>query len=310
MVKVRDIAYVVYAVTDLDIMEQFLNDFGLETTLRTADTLYMRTANGLPYQYVAKLANKSEFVAFGFEAIAYSDLEDLVDQGFAKEIEAIEGPGGGSRVVLSAPDGYRFDVVFGIERQQATTVREPISHNFGTRKSRINASQRPPKGRVDALRLGHCAFTGSNPLATLDWLNQTMGIKAADYLVSTEDENVILGVFMCCDRGDDLVDHHTLFCSLSPDIHIHHSSFEVQDIDAVMSGHDFLIQQGHELEVGVGRHMAGSQVFDYWIDPFGMRIEHYADGDVINCDYSSKNISGTPEGVTQWGPVPPPKFFE
>lgn len=310
MVNVKDIAYVVYAVPDLDIMERFLVDFGLKTTLRTDDSLYMRTINGLPYQYVARLADSSDFLAFGMEAEDYSDLESLVAQGHAPEIETIDAPGGGHRVVLRAPDNYRFEVVHGIERMDDEATRAPFIQNFGTIKNRINESQRPPKGRVDALRLGHCAFTGTNPLVTLEWLNTTMGIKTADYLVSMEDEDEILGVFMCCDRGDELVDHHVLFCSLSKDIHIHHCSFEVQDIDAVMSGHEYLIKQGYELEVGVGRHMAGSQVFDYWVDPFGMRIEHYADGDVVNNAYINKKISGTPEGVTQWGPVPPDKFFE
>ena len=310
MVKVKDIAYVVYSVPDLDVMETFLIDFGLTTTLRTQDTLYMRTANGLPYQYVAKLAKKGGFVAFGFEVEQYSDLEALAASEFADKIESIDAPGGGSRVILNGPDGYRFEVVHGIERIAAETVRAPFLYNAGTEKVRVNESQRPPKGRVDALRLGHCAFTGTDPLKTLDWLTRTMGIKACDYLVSTENENDILGVFMCCDQGKDFVDHHCLFVSLSTDVHIHHNSFELQDIDAVMSGHDFLINKGHELEVGVGRHMAGSQVFDYWIDPFGMRIEHYADGDVVNQDYISKNISGTPEGVTQWGPIPPANFFE
>ena len=56
--------------------------------------------------------------------------------------------------------------------------------------------------------------------------------------------------------------------------------------------------------------MAGSQVFDYWIDPFGKRIEHYSDGDVVNDKFLAKKITGTPEGVTQWGPIPPEKFFE
>jgi len=310
MIKVKDIAYVVYNVPNIDVMESFLVDFGLSTTLKTTDTLYMRTGNGLPYQYVAKAATKSNFVCFGFVAERYADLELLVSNKLATKIEVIDAPGGGYKVVLEGPDGYIFEVVHGINCSQSDSVRAPLIYNAGTQKSRINKSQRPPKGRVDAMRLGHCAFTGSNPLLTLEWLQNTLGIKACDYLVSVDNEDEILGVFMCCDQGDKLVDHHCLFVSLSNDIRIHHCSFEVQDLDAVMSGHDFLIKCGYQLEVGVGRHMAGSQVFDYWIDPFGMRIEHYADGDVVNNQYIHKKISGTPEGVTQWGPVPSDKFFQ
>ncbi len=82
------------------------------------------------------------------------------------------------------------------------------------------------------------------------------------------------------------------------------------DIDANMSSHEYLISRGYEMEVGVGRHMAGSQVFDYWIDPCGMRIEHYSDEDVVNDKFVAQKIVGTPGGVTQWGPIPPVGFFE
>ncbi|MEB3017364.1 hypothetical protein VJJ50_10855, partial [Capnocytophaga ochracea] len=49
-----DIAYVTYAVADLDRTEQFLTDFGLVRSARTADALYMRGANGAHHHHVSR----------------------------------------------------------------------------------------------------------------------------------------------------------------------------------------------------------------------------------------------------------------
>jgi len=39
---------------------------------------------------------------------------------------------------------------------------------------------------------------------------------------------------------------------------------------------------GLEEHEGVGRHLLGSQIFDYWRDPWGQKHEHYADGDLFD----------------------------
>lgn len=310
MIKVLDLAYVKYGVKDLDVMETFLLEFGLNKTARIGGRLFMATADGAPYAYVAEQSGENCFHAFGMEASCYEDLESLVAKGYADGISEIDAPGGGNMVTLIHPDGYIFEVVHGIEQSRSTPVAEPMRHNYGTEKVRLNVSQRPGKGIAKVLRLGHCALTVSDAVQSAAWLNETMGFLTSDDLVAVDDGQKILGVFMRCDQGEDYVDHHTLFVSESPRIHIHHCSFEVQDMDTLLVGHDHLLSKGYSLEVGVGRHMAGSQIFDYWIDPCGMRIEHYADGDVMNSKFESGKISGTPEGVTQWGPVPPDAFFQ
>ena len=70
--------------------------------------------------------------------------------------------------------------------------------------------------------------------------------------------------FMHLDRGLEFVDHHCFFFFSGPKAHIHHSSYEVFDFDAQVMGHDYLAKQGYENCWGVGRHVAGSQIFDYW----------------------------------------------
>lgn len=59
---------------------------------------------------------------------------------------------------------------------------------------------------------------------------------------------------------------------------------------------------------GVGRHILGSQVFDYWRDPWGHRVEHWTDGDLFNAN-AEANITDIPTMLGhQWGPAAPADF--
>lgn len=49
-----------------------------------------------------------------------------------------------------------------------------------------------------------------------------------------------------------------------PKYHVHHSSFEVHDFDIQSLGHQWLREKDYDLVWGVGRHVLGSQIFDYW----------------------------------------------
>jgi len=56
----------------------------------------------------------------------------------------------------------------------------------------------------------------------------------------------------------------------------------------------------------VGRHILGSQIFDYWADPAGFKIEHYTDGDLFNEDTAARRYA---HGLLSiWGPELPKDF--
>ena len=54
MIKVQDIVYVAHRAPDLDKHAQFLTDFGMVETARTADRLYMRGAGTYPFIHVTE----------------------------------------------------------------------------------------------------------------------------------------------------------------------------------------------------------------------------------------------------------------
>jgi hypothetical protein len=124
-----------------------------------------------------------------------------------------------------------------------------------------------------------------------------------------------VGIFAHIDRGQDLVDHHTMFMTtLTPgsglEKHVHHCSFEVHDLDTQFLGHKWLAAKEYKSVWGIGRHILGSQIFDYWWDTTGFMVEHYADGDLVNEDTPVGFGPAAHEGLAVWGPEVPSDFLE
>ena len=117
-----------------------------------------------------------------------------------------------------------------------------------------------------------------------------------------------LGAFMRCDRGDKPADHHTLFLAQLPGpLGLLHAAFEVANLDDLMLGHQHLKAKKREAAWGVGRHIMGSQVFDYWKDPFGNELEHWTDGDLFTAADPPQKMPMSALLAVQWG-SPHPMF--
>jgi hypothetical protein len=123
------------------------------------------------------------------------------------------------------------------------------------------------------------------------------------------DETNIIGSFSRCDRGEEYVDHHTFFCMTTERAGLNHLSFEVHDLDDVFTGHQYLGDLAkYEHMWGIGRHLLGSQIYDYWADPWGRIHEHWADSDRLNAANGGQ-LMPIEEGLqSQWGEAPPDKF--
>jgi hypothetical protein len=73
-------------------------------------------------------------------------------------------------------------------------------------------------------------------------------------------------------------------------------------LDALAAGGEYLSDRGYRHSWGIGRHIEGSQIFDYWRDPDGFLVEHYADGDMFDCTVEPGWAPFTASGLSQWGP--------
>ncbi|WP_370551368.1 VOC family protein [Glaciimonas sp. PAMC28666] len=145
----------------------------------------------------------------------------------------------------------------------------------------------------------------------VDFYTNTLGFKISDSYWAGAKDNTI-AVFLHCGLGEHWTDHHTIALIAAQDnrTRFDHSAFEVLDLDDLMQGNAFLARQGHQHSWGVGRHIQGSQIFDYWRDPFGNKIEHWTDGDMVNDASPLTHVELNPGELAQWGPALSPSFFD
>jgi hypothetical protein len=116
--------------------------------------------------------------------------------------------------------------------------------------------------------------------------------------------------FIRCDLGSVPADHHTLALLLNPVPGYVHSAYQVADLDEVATGAEYLRGRGYRHSWGIGRHIQGSQVFDYWRDPDGAMFEHYTDGDLFDASVATGWASMAASRLSQWGPKATRNFLE
>ena len=311
MARAVECAQVSYAVPDLEAQERFLIAFGFaKLPESTDDVLYMRGTGDQHHIHVSHRAEKQRFLGATIEVESMADLEELSALEGSSAIEPSTEPGGGFVVTMHTPDGIPIRAIHGRAKAEPLADRAPFEFNNLESKHRRNASVRSGSGPCNVNRLGHFVLHVSDHDDTVEWFKQRFNFLASDYFVPPGTDGPPYGTFLRLDRGAEFVDHHFMLVLQSDWIGVHHSAFEVLDLDAVMTSHEYLDAEGFTPEVGVGRHMLGSQVYDYWKDPNGFRIEHYTDGDVVNNEHVPTNFNGTASDTTQWGQRPPLEFFQ
>jgi catechol 2,3-dioxygenase-like lactoylglutathione lyase family enzyme len=308
LIKVTDLAYGRLRAPDLDVMEEFLTHFGMAKAERTKNALYMRGTDPAHHIHVTEKGD-SGFVGLAYYAATVDDLKRVAKAPGASAVEEIDEPGGGRRVRLKEPNGYQIEVVYGIKKLKPIPVRtQPLNMGKDALK-RAGEPMRIHRGPARVKRIGHGVMASPRVKETVRWFRETLGFIGSDDVYAGTKDNII-GSFNRCDRGPAYVDHHVFFCMHNDRTGLNHLSFEVADIDDVFTSHEYLRQIGkYEHMWGIGRHLLGSQVFDYWADPWGRVHEHWSDSDRLNAKNGSKFISAEEGLRSQWGERPPEKFI-
>jgi len=305
-VKATALAYLMFERSDLALVERFLDDFGLHVVSRDQTKLFARGTAPTPFCYVALKSEHDGFLGLGLQVGNRDDLLKLAALPSASPIERVDWPGGGERVRLVDPSGFRVDGVFGGSKVNDFGHRRPLPLNYGEARPRINKTQRPPVSPPDVIRLGHAVLEVGQFQATCAWYTQHFGFIPSDVQVLPDGSPAV--TFMRLDLGDAPADHHTLALAQGVLPLYSHSAYEVVDTDAIGMGQRVLRERGWKHAWGMGRHILGSQIFDYWHDPFGDKHEHYTDGDVMTSAVPMGVHSVSREAMSQWGPLMPGSF--
>jgi catechol 2,3-dioxygenase-like lactoylglutathione lyase family enzyme len=177
-----------------------------------------------------------------------------------------------------------------------------VSYNGPGRAERVNA--RAPgvlrDGPVKPRKLGHVVLGTTDLAATRAFFTEAIGFKVSDEIAG-------VGAFLRCST-----DHHNLLVLAAPVDFMHHTAWQVEDVDEVGRGASAMLEGHPERHVwGLGRHHAGSNFFWYLKDPAGNFSEYYSDLDCIVDDqlWTPEAFEGA-RGLFNWGPPPPPSFLK
>jgi catechol 2,3-dioxygenase-like lactoylglutathione lyase family enzyme len=301
VIKVEDLAWLEFEKPDLDAAERFAHDFGFATAYRDEAELHLRGTLAGSQCVIIRKGSKSRFVAPTFRAADRSDLDRLA-RAHDATVRELRGPGGGAVVDLRDPSGIPVRVSADVAPLPGLPRQQPLVFNFGKLR-RANAPQRPPREPARIERLGHVVIETPTFERALDWYLENLGLIVSDFLFfpGQRDRGPTMA-FIRCDRGATPADHHTLAMHLGPGRRYVHSAYQVADLDAVAAGGEFLKERGYRRAWGIGRHIQGSQIFDYWRDPDSVMVEHFADGDMFDNTVEAGWAQMSASGLAQWGP--------
>lgn len=304
--KADDVAFVRFRAPDLAVMRAFLTDFGMVEAESDAQRLAMRGHGATPVIHTTELGDPG-FAGFGIRVNSRAELEALAAHDGAA-IEQLDLPGGGAVVRLSDPDGIMVEVVQGQTPVAPLPTPQTMPWNEQSESRRQGAFRRIAHGPSHVLRLGHVVLSVSDFRVSEAWYKQRFGFITSDEIQPVP--GVAVGAFMRADRGEERTcDHHTLFLMQHPNgPGFLHAAFEVVDVDDLMAGRDHLLAQSRKSVWGIGRHLLGSQIFDYWTDPWGHEVEHWTDGDQLKASDGGGIATLEQLMSVQWGmafPGPP-----
>jgi catechol 2,3-dioxygenase-like lactoylglutathione lyase family enzyme len=299
LIKVAGLAWLEFEKPDLEAAERFLADFGFTVADRMPDLLVLRGRQaGTPCLAVHR-GPRPRFTGAAFQAAARDDLDRLA-RGTGGTVTAHWG---GHAVALRDPSGIPIRVVHGVPDLSALPGRTPLPLNFGPQPTRVNATQRPARRPAEIERLGHVVLGTTRFSAALDWYLEMLGLIVSDFLfLDGQRERGPVMAFIRCDQGSMPTDHHTLAMLLGPHTGYVHSAYQLTDLDEVAASGEYLRERGYRHAWGIGRHIQGSQIFDYWRDTDRLMFEHYADGDVFDSSVPPGWAALSASGLAQWGP--------
>ncbi|MEU5528005.1 VOC family protein [Micromonospora chersina] len=302
ILKVHDLAWLEFQKPDLERAEIFARAFGFTTSLRTQDELHLRgTDPGSPCVLIRR-GPRSRFIGPAFKAADPRDVLRLAE-ATGRTMNPLPESLGGMTVDLVDPSGAQVRVVADTHELHALSTQPPLPFNVGHDVARVNATQRPPREPAKVQRLGHVVLQTTRYLETLNWYLEHLGLIVSDFLYHQgQRERGPVMSFIRCDRGSTPTDHHTLAMTLGPANRYVHSAYQVPDLDALAAGGEHLLDRGYQRSWGIGRHIQGSQIFDYWRDPDGFLVEHFTDGDLFDCTLEPGWAPMAASGLAQWGP--------
>lgn len=181
-------------------------------------------------------------------------------------------PAGGLGLKIRDPHGRIFQIVHGDAQREASVMKD------------------------EPVRITHVVLNSHAVDETQKFIGDVLGFTLADRTVAI--------AFMNCNS-----DHHSLAVGVADNDALNHIAFVMSDADSVMRGGGRMKDAGFPIQWGPGRHGPGNNLFNYFIDPFGVVIEYTAEVEQVDDSYVARGPDDwkwPPGRIDQWGISPPP----
>ena len=281
--------------------ERFWRDFGMHIVESGPQRLLARGTGRAPCIAMATRGREDRFIGPAFGMSDDTDLQVYIKTLNAKQLSSEEIPGGGRGVEVLDPAGRAVWLVQGQARAEPLPNRSPVTAliNSAVHAPRVNRTVRTPIEPPKVIRLGHVVLQTVDFAALAAWYLRVLGLIPTDVQYLADGSPNL--VFCRLNLGDTPADHHTLVIVGAIEERYEHSAYEVIDLDALGQGYQVLRAQGYRHVWGIGRHLLGSQLFDYWCDPDGFELEHYTDGDLFTADAETTYSPFDMGSLWAWG---------
>jgi catechol 2,3-dioxygenase-like lactoylglutathione lyase family enzyme len=187
-------------------------------------------------------------------------------------------------------------------RIQQDAVTPPVYNGPGRIDRWGRSTELPQEGPVPSARprrLGHVVIGTTDVEPSKRFFMEGIGFKLSDQMMDR-------AFFLRCSE-----DHHNLLLQHAPVQFLHHTSWQVEDVDEIGLGAQSLLAKDPARHVwGFGRHHVGSNFFWYFRDPAGNFAEYFSDMDCIPEDQVwQPQVWDGMRSLYAWGPPPPPSFL-
>ena len=335
--KISDLIFTRFKLVDLDKQKEFMNHFGCQLAYETDNSIFFKGSGSYPYIYVASKGDQNKCIGMAYKVNAFEDLQNL-STNLNVEIVDNDEPGGGKKVTLIDPEGLEIEIYYGINEIDPEIKTSPklntgnsterIKSNSPNDGDRVNELQRIGQAsdewqleddkwvynlRTSVKRVGHTAINCKDAKESIRWYSENLGLLVTNYIMGPDGSDH-MGAFMRADTGDIPAEHHILnnvqFPGDGDFAPYGHAGYEVSgSVDDLMAGHHHLKSvDKYPHEWGIGRHLLGSQMYDYWRDAYGFTHEHWTDGDFLDSSHPPEKTPFRDTIMAQYGPFAPSSF--
>lgn len=296
-VGVHSVDLFVFSVPDIDRAEHFYRAFGLDVERqgRRLDLYTFGHPHCWGHIYQEGTRKQLQYLRFGVFAEDWEALRARIDGHGASARAHPYADGEG--VWARSPDGVLCQLV--VAPKVSPSAK---SHSAASRSAPAGMGAAPTRSLVAPVRPRHFShlllFTPDVPLQ-LRFLTEVLGLRLSDRS----------GDIIAFLHGAHGSDHHLVALAKSQAPGLHHTSWDVASIDEVGCGGEQMRAAGYREGWGLGRHVLGSNYFQYVRDPWGSYVEYSFDIDFVPHDMDWRSGDYAPEDALYvWGPPVPADF--